>query len=379
MRIGVVISTYRRWGGLERVSGEWARGLAARGHDLTVFSQTAEPGPGDEPITFVPVGGMRSPIAARAATFPRAVTKSVRRASLDLVVSFGCSVLIPAVVRLHGAHAPWWEIANRNVPATSVEGLRRRLNPHHRVILKLERRVLGSGLPLAVLAAADVAAADIKRFYPRSAPLVEVVPDGIDLESFAFDPAGRESLRTAWNATDSFVVLTVATEVRRKGLDTLFRAFRRVMRERSDAVLVIAGTANRDAVANLAREFGIEAHVRVAGFVPDIAAAYSAADLLAFPTIYEHWGLPIVESLACGTPVVASALAGASQGIEDGRTGFLIRDPFDESDVATSVLRGLRLDIARDECRATVEPMAWPRVLDLVEKALIRARERAAR
>jgi glycosyltransferase involved in cell wall biosynthesis len=378
VRIGIVISTYRRWGGLERVSGEWARGLAGRGHDVSVYAQTFEPGPGDDSIAFVRTGGLRSPIAARAATFPRAATRAVRAADLDLVVSFGCSVLIPAVVRLHGAHAPWWELANRQIPAASFEGIRRRLNPHHRVILALERRVLGTGLPLVVLTAADLAAADIKRFYPATRDKVRVVPDGINLEEFTFDPESRAHLRSRWGAEGKTrVLLTVATEIRRKGLDLLLQAFATVSRDSPNSLLVIAGTVDRAALSRLAERFEVQDRVRAAGFVPDISAAYSAADLLVFPSIYEHWGLPIVEALACGTPVVASALAGASQAIEDGRTGRLIHDPFDAGEITARLVEASDLRATREECRASVEHMAWPRVIDLVEKSLIAARESA--
>lgn len=374
MRVGIVISNYRRYGGLERMSGEWARGLAARGHGVTVFAQTFEPGEGDEAIEFIPVGGAQSPIALRAATFPPAATRTVRRNPRDLIVSFGYGVLDPCVVRLPGAHRPWWEIASRIAPPTSWEGLRRRMNPHHRIVLALERRLLGAGMPLAVLAAAEGAANDIKRLYPRVAPVVEIVPDGVALDSFTFDEEARNALRASWGVGERAVVLTVATEVRRKGIENLFSAL--VGIERDDVLLVVAGTASRDEVARAASELGVAARVRVAGFVADIAAAYSAADLLVFPTLYDHWGLPVVESLACGTPVAASAHAGAAQAIDDGRTGVLIRDPADPSDIAGAITRGLKLEASREDCRAAAEPFGWPRVVDLVEKRLLAILER---
>lgn len=370
VRTGIVISTYNRSAGLERVSGEWARGLASRGHDVSVFAQRAERGPGDESIRFVPVGGLRGPIAARAATFPPAATRAVRKHQLDAVVSFGCTVLDPAVVRLPGAHAPWWELANREAPAVSAEGFRRRLNPHHAITLAFERRIIGNGVAQKVLTASEAAAADVRRFYPRSSDRIEIVPDGIDLDEFRFDSEARTALRERWGADGSWVVLTVATEVRRKGIATLLRAFKMVLARRPKALLVVAGTADRAAIARLAAAEGLGDRVRVAGFVPDIRAAYSAADLLVFPTLFDPWGLPVVEALACGTPVAASVAAGASSAVKPGVTGVLIEEPRNPAAVAAAMGEAGNLVVTRGECQASVEYLAWPRIVDMVERIL---------
>jgi glycosyltransferase involved in cell wall biosynthesis len=148
-------------------------------------------------------------------------------------------------------------------------------------------------------------------------------------------------------------------------------AFARLARERADALLVIAGTAPRAEIARAAAHAGIASRVRLAGFVDDIVAAYSAADLFVFPTLYDHWGLPIVEALACKTRVVASAAAGASQAIDDGRTGVLVHDARDDEAVAQAMAVGSTLAPVDDDFTAGVSRYAWPNVVDLVEKKLL--------
>jgi len=372
VRIGIAISRYARSGGLERVSGEWARGLASRGHEVTVFAQQVEEGPGDDAVRFVHVGGMHSPIAARAATYPFAVTRAIREASPDVVIAFGNAVLLPdVIVRLHGAHRPWWELANSLAPWDSYEGARRRLNPHHRIVLALEKRILTPRIARAVLAASDQAAADIRRLYPAIADRVRVVPDGIDLDAFHFDPTAREATRRAWRADDSFVVLTVATEVRRKGIATLLDAFVLFSSERPDAVLVVAGSAPRAEIERLAAARGISDRVRMPGFVPDIAAAYGAADLFVFPTIFDPWGLPVVEALACGTPVVTSKAAGSSQVIVPSENGLLTEQFADAASIAAAMREASGIAAGRERIRSSVAHLSWPRVIDDVDSLLI--------
>lgn len=371
MKIAIVISAYNREAGLERVSVEYARGLVGLGHDVTVFAQSVRREAADDGVRFVRVGGARRQIALRAATFPFAATRQVDHDRPDVVLSFGSSYLGSAVVRLPGAHRSWWEVANKEWPATTFEGLRRRLNPHHRIILALDARILGRGRPRWVLAAGRWASDDIARFYPASAGRIGILPDGVNLEEFDFDPAGRERERKGWDAGDDPVVLTVATELRRKGLGTLLRAFKNVRAEMPNARLVIGGKAPPGDVRALAVHHGVNA--LAVGFIEDLRAAYSGADCLLFPTRFDPWGLPVIEAMACGTPVAVSARAGAAGEVLDGVTGERIGDPSDPLQVAEATLAVLSRPVDRKAVRASIEHLAWDNVVrdlaDVLERA----------
>lgn len=375
MKIGIVISAYHRGAGLERVAVEYARGLRARGHEVTVFAQRVTREAADDGIVFVRVGGARMQTAARAATFPMAATRAVERHKLDNVVAFGSVVTQPAVLRTPGCHRSWWEVANREWPVTTFDGLRRRLNPHHRIVLWWDQRVLGAGVPAAVLAAGDWAAEDIRRFYPAVAGKVEVLPDGVNLDEFSFDPAGRAALREQWGVGDRPVLFTVATELRRKGLDTLLEAFRVIREDLPDAHLIVGGRAPASDVRALGVAHRVTGAMRAVGFIKDLRAAYSAADVLMFPTRFDPWGLPIVEALACGTPVAASARAGAANVVRPGLTGARIDDPSEPALVAAATLEALHLTVDRDAARASVEHLRWANVVAGLDAVL----ERTAR
>ncbi|MFP5225094.1 MAG: glycosyltransferase family 4 protein, partial [Actinomycetota bacterium] len=219
-------------------------------------------------------------------------------------------------------------------------------------------------------AAGEWAAEEIRTFYPRVADRVHVLPDGVNLEEFRFSPVGREAKQETWSTGDGPVLLCVATELRRKGLGSLCASFRLIREELPSAVLVIGGRAPASDVRALVAQHHISDAVRVVGEIDDMAAAYSAADALVFPTRFDPWGLPVVEALACGTPVAVSARAGAAQAVTPGMSGALIADPTDASQVAQATIDALYATGSRAEIRESVYDYAWPRVIERLEKFL---------
>jgi glycosyltransferase involved in cell wall biosynthesis len=96
-----------------------------------------------------------------------------------------------------------------------------------------------------------------------------------------------------------------------KNVDRMIRAFHRMRRQTgSDLKLLIVGKTAGNAVnvAAIAAELGIARHVVTGGYVPynALPALYSAARAFVFPSLWEGFGIPVVEAMACGTPVIAS-------------------------------------------------------------------------
>lgn len=96
----------------------------------------------------------------------------------------------------------------------------------------------------------------------------------------------------------------------RKNLGRLVQAFARIKPNHPDLKLVLAGRPGRDSAAlqTQVEELGLADDVLFAGYVPDemLPALYCAADLYAFPSLYEGFGFPALEAMASGTPVVCS-------------------------------------------------------------------------
>lgn len=121
----------------------------------------------------------------------------------------------------------------------------------------------------------------------------------------------------------------LASLARRKRVDRLIRAYALLRRRTCDVRLVIGGTGPLLAeLRQLVRELGLEGDVEFRGFVPDEAlnAFYNELDIFAFPSDYEGFGLPLLEAMACGVPVVATALSSHPEIVAD--AGILVQaDP----------------------------------------------------
>lgn len=168
---------------------------------------------------------------------------------------------------------------------------------------------------------------------------VEIVPGGVDLARFR--PGSRRAARRALHLPDEAAVLLYVGRIQRlKGIEVLLHAaelLRGVPGSRPLRVLIVGGQPDGapprlpelrelDRLRALARQLGLGDVVTFTGAVPQsvLPTYYRAADVTVMPSSYESFGLVALESMACGTPVVASSVGGLRTLVEDGRTGFLI-------------------------------------------------------
>jgi glycosyltransferase involved in cell wall biosynthesis len=126
----------------------------------------------------------------------------------------------------------------------------------------------------------------------------------------------------------------------RKNVKRLIQAYALARRQGVDIPLVLAGQPSwlyRD-VLELPRKLGIEEHVLVTGFVPyeDLPAVYSLAVAVLFAPLYEGFGLPVLEAMACGTPVVTSNVSSPPE--IAGHAALLV-DPLDVEELAAAIVR----------------------------------------
>lgn len=143
---------------------------------------------------------------------------------------------------------------------------------------------------------------------------VAVVPGGVeDRFKRVVDTAARERARERLGIGEAPFVLSVGVIEPRKNLNRLMDAFQ-ILKEGGnvprDLKLVLAGGKGwlYDDIFEHHAASPVRDDILLPGFVADdlLPAIYSAADVLAFPSLYEGFGLPILEAMACGTPVVAS-------------------------------------------------------------------------
>ncbi|MGH2524387.1 MAG: glycosyltransferase family 4 protein [Anaerolineales bacterium] len=180
------------------------------------------------------------------------------------------------------------------------------------------RRYLNTVVPRSVARAHHVLADsqatrnDLIELYGTPPEKISVLYSGV---SEAFRPitgeAALAAVRARYGLGQGPFVLAVGTLQPRKNYVRLIQAFHEV--SHAHARLVIAGGKGwlYDSIFAEVKRLGLEGRVVFPGFVADddLPALYSAARVLAYPSLYEGFGLPILEAMACGTPVVTSTAA----------------------------------------------------------------------
>ena len=235
---------------------------------------------------------------------------------------------------------------------------------------EIERRTMTASD--VVVAATDIDRQQILRHYGPLAP-IRVIPGGVDLS--VFRPLGRSEPRTSlgW-PDDQRVILFVGRIQRLKGLEVLLRAFALLPGLNARVVIVGGqhGTHESREIArlqHLALRLGVADRCEWVGAVDhtQLPTYYSAADVTVMPSSYESFGLVAVESLACGTPVVATRVGGLTSIVRDGETGLLV--PWRNPELFASALRRVLTDDALRSNLASRAPQSvaqygWPRIAD---------------
>ena len=153
---------------------------------------------------------------------------------------------------------------------------------------------------------------DMVRFYAMKPERIHVVPEGVDTRLFR--PIVGASVLSAFRiricGSDSPFILYVGKPTERRNLSALVKAFG-VLKEQKGIphklLIVGADQPGRSPFQKFVADLGISRDVVVLGYAShqELVYAYNAADLLVYPSSYEGFGMPVLEAMACGTPVIA--------------------------------------------------------------------------
>jgi glycosyltransferase involved in cell wall biosynthesis len=204
---------------------------------------------------------------------------------------------------------------------------------------------------------------------------IRVIRSGVDIDRFR--PRDKATARHRLGIADSTrVVLFVGNLEPRKQVDVLIQGMVEVRRRLPTVELVIVGSGESAGVLDqtetllrLTRNLDQLDAVHFVGRVEDqrLLDYYAAADVFALPSSSEAQGIVALEAMACGLPVVATAVGGLLETIEDGRTGYLVPSG-DVTALAEGVLKLLeneprRQAIAGTARQAVEREFSWPRAV----------------
>ena len=166
---------------------------------------------------------------------------------------------------------------------------------------------------------------------------VSVIPNGVDLTKFNYDPKPvREELGLS---KDHLVIGTVGRLEPEKDQKTLLEAFRYVKEKQSAARLVIVGNGRMaDELKVHAKRLGVAGHTLFLGTRRDVPRVLSAMDLFALPSVREGLPISLIEAMAAGKPVVASDIGSVRDLIRHEDNGLLV-EPGDAVTLSNSLLR----------------------------------------
>ena len=181
-----------------------------------------------------------------------------------------------------------------------------------------------------IIVATDNEKQDISLYYGALPENVDVVPCGVNME--LFNHYDKQISRQKLGLPDGKIMLFVGRIDPLKGIDQLLKAVPLIKDHDRLQLIVIGGDAGSKAevekLQKLSRELNISDRVSFHGLVKQdiLPYYYSAADVCVVPSYYESFGLVPLESLACGTPVVATDVGDLKNIIRQGETGFIVKD-----------------------------------------------------
>jgi D-inositol-3-phosphate glycosyltransferase len=325
-------------GGMNVYVRELARELAKKGHSIDIYTKAHQPqhGPpinlgqnvriihldtgGDEDMPKLAIYDYIQRLASGAENF-----RKYNQLQYDLIHShYWLSGLIGKQLQTlwHVPHAVMFHTlgAIKNSLGIGEYEPELRIESEREVISSCDR----------IIASTTKETEDLVKLYGASPQKITVIPCGVNLDLFR--PIDKETARKELGLDHQKVLLFVGRMDPLKGLEQLLTALTYMDGEKPPLLIIVGGDAHSQgqvqALKSMAKELNIEDRVTFAGSVAQsrLPLYYSASDVCAIPSYYESFGMVALESLACGTPIVATNVGGMKNIIRHGEMGRIVSD-----------------------------------------------------
>lgn len=224
-----------------------------------------------------------------------------------------------------------------------------------------------------IITISENAKADIIKHFNIDEKKIKIVTPGIDLQkySYKYSKSELENIRKKYNLPKNYI-LYLGTIEPRKNIERIVKAFKKYKKEiNNDLKLVIVGRKGwkYDNIMKLIESMGTD--IIITGYIDeeDKVPIYKLAQIFVFPSLYEGFGMPILEAMASKTPVITSNISSMPE--VAGNAGMLV-DPFNENEIFEAYKKILSDDELKKEMvqkgLEQAKKFEWKKSVEMLEK-----------
>ena len=323
MKFAFCLFKYFPFGGQQKNFLQIAKACISRNHEVDIFTTSWQ---GEIPdgfhVSLISVKGFTH--HRQRESLAQKLNKITDSHNYDIVVGFN---KIPGIDVYYAADTCFAVKAHER-------SFLYRLTGRCRSYLRLERAVFDKPSKTQILLLSEQQKTFFTDYYSTPEQRFHLLPPGISKDRLAPPNAMeiRNELRRELNIdSNKYIALMAGSGFKTKGVDRSIRAISALPSEiKNKTVLLVVGKGNDKPYKLLAWLLGVSAQVRFMGGREDIQRFFMAADLLIHPAYLENTGTVLIESMAAGLPVLATAVCGYSFHIERAGSGEIIPSPFEQ-------------------------------------------------
>ena len=329
-------------GGGEGYLANLANQLAERGHEVHIYATKWESN--NNKIHYHTIPSIRFPKFLKDVSFVINSRREMAKYDFDIVHVVGRALGMNVFNPHCGVEKAWLKQNFLSIECPVFRVLKQIasfFSLRQNFILWLDKKqYTGKGVS-RIIAISDMIKSDIVKYHNIDPQKIDVVYNGVDLKRF--NPGNknryREVMRKKLSLGEEFVILYISNNFRLKGLITLIKSLGELKNSGKDFKALIVGRGNVAPYSKLAEKLDCLENLIFLGHVGEIEKYYAASDLYVHPTFYDSCSLVVTESLASGLPVITTIYDGASGIMENGKDGFVMRDPKDHRALAEKISR----------------------------------------
>lgn len=340
MKIALLSLNYNCVAGYERRTYNLAENFASQGMEVHIFAHKIAKLKSHPAIIFHKVGSINFFSFLKVLSFAWAVKQELKKYSFDIIHSQVRTLHQDVVTLSGGCHQDY---LNKlfGVNHSRVEKFFRLLNPIHFTIISIENIQYRKKNCNKIITNSRLSKDGLLKYYDFQEKDVRIIYNGVDLEEF--DLKNREKYRADIRKkigvkSDELLIIFVGNGFKRKGLEYLIKGVGGIKKELQKKIKIfVAGKGSKKHYQKMSSRLGIEDNVFFAGVQKEMKKIYAAGDFFVLPTIFDPFSNALLEAMASGLPVITTVTNGASEIIEEGNEGFVLKQPDDIAGISEKI------------------------------------------